>query len=86
MVDASALLNEAWLLLLLSLIVSALVFPFAFIFSFVYGALQRKYRRTPEILLMALCTFLAVFTAMALLELYAGVTLPQVASALAKTG
>lgn len=71
-----------WLLFLLSLIVSALAFPIVFVFSFVYESLSDKYRKTPRILLMAVVTFLAVFATLAFLELYAGVTLPQVASSL----
>jgi len=86
LVDLASIAGETWLLLLLSLIVSALAFPVVFLFSFVYESLADKYRRTPRIVLMALVTFLAVFAALALLELYAGVTLPQVASSLRGTG
>lgn len=82
MVDVSALATELWLLLLLSLVVSALVFPVAFVFSFVYSMLAQKYRKTPKVLLMAVCTFLAVFAVLALLELYVGVTIPEVVGAL----
>jgi len=84
--DVSAILTEVWLLLLLSLVVSAAVFPLAFIYSFVYSALCGKFRKTPKILLMAFCTFLAVFTALAALEIYAGITLPQVAAAFTPQG
>lgn len=86
MVELASLVSEFWLILLISLIVSALAFPIVFVFSFVYESLADKYRRTPRILLMALCTFLAVFAVFVVLELYVGITLAQVAGALASKG
>lgn len=78
------LLTELWLLFLLSLIASVLVFPFVLVFSFIYSWLTRRYERTPRVLLMAFVTFVAVFTALVLLELYVGYTIAQVASLFAQ--
>ena len=82
MVEVVSLLTEAWLLFLLSLVVSAAVFPIVFVFSFIYDALVQKYRRTPRVLLMAVCTFIAVLLCLVFLELYVSVTIPEVVSAL----
>ena len=80
--DLGALLNEAWLVFLLSLVLSALAMPFVIVFSFVYDMLVKRYPRTPAVLLMAVTAFLAVLTAVILLELYVGYTIAQVAGAL----
>ncbi len=81
MVSIAGAITELWLLFLLSLIASVLAFPLVFISSFAYDMLARRFVRTPRILLMALVTFLAVFAAIALLELYVGFTLSQAAAA-----
>ncbi len=83
MVSVAAALTELWLLFLLSLVASALVFPFVFVFSFLYSLLEKRLPRTPRVLLMAFVTFAAVFIALALLEVYVGYTLGEVASSLA---
>jgi predicted PurR-regulated permease PerM len=81
MVDLAALASEAWLVFLLSLVLSALALPFVFVFSFIYEMLQKRFARTPAVVLMAVTTFLAVLTAVILLELYLGYTIGQVAGA-----
>ena len=83
MVDLGGLLSEAWLVFLLSLVLSALALPFVFVFSFVHDLLSKKYAKTPGVLIMAVTTFLAVLTAIVLLELYLGYTIANVASAFA---
>ena len=80
MVSVAGVLSEVWLLFLLSLIASVLAFPFVFVFSFVYDFLSKRFSRTPRILLMVLVTFLAVLTAIVLLEVYVGFTLSQAAA------
>jgi len=79
---AEAFFTNVFLTLLLALIVSVLVFPLVFVFSFVYQSLEKKYKKTPKIILLYACTLLAAVTAVFLLEIYLGYTLPEIASTL----
>ncbi|MBI3587597.1 hypothetical protein HY095_00185 [Candidatus Micrarchaeota archaeon] len=77
------LITEAWLVLLLSLVLSGLALPFVFVFSFVQSYFESRNPKAPRVLLMALTTFLAVLCAVALLEIYLGYTIGDLAGALA---
>ena len=80
--DVIGFLTEVWLLFLLSLIVSAVVFPIVVVCSFFYSWLASRNPRTPKVLFMAVATLLGVFVALVLLELYFGITIPEIASSL----
>ncbi len=80
MVDVSAFLTQAWFVLLFSLIVSLLAFPLVVVFSFVYDYLEKRHAKTPKILWMLICTFLATLVTVVIIEFYLGYTLPQVFS------
>ena len=76
MVELAFVASQAWFLFLLSLAATAGVFPLVFLASFFYEMLLDKYPKTPKILLMLLVTFLGVFAALTLVEIYLEFTLP----------
>ena len=80
MVDVASLVSHAWFIALLSLIVSLLAFPLVIIGAFSHDYLTKHHPKTPQIVIMLLCTFLAVLIAVTILELYFGYTLGQVFS------
>ncbi len=82
MAELSAILNDAWLLFLISIITTLVIFPIAFLSTFVYDSLQKSYPKTPKILLMIITTFVGTFITLLLLYWYlGGVFLPQAAPA-----
>lgn len=78
MVDFTALLSQAWFVLLLSLIVSLLAFPLVIIGAFCHDYLAKHHPKAPQIAIMLFSTFVAVLVAVTILELYFGATLAQV--------
>ena len=80
--DVVVFLTELWLLFLLSLLLSAVLFPLVILSSFFYSWLIAKNPRSPKVLFMAVATLFGVFIALALLELYVGITIPEIASSL----
>lgn len=78
--DVVGFLTEAWLLFLLSLLVSAIAFPLVVLSSFFYSWMVAKNPRSPKVLFMAVATLVGVFIALVLLELYVGITIPELAS------
>ena len=80
--DPGALLYEAWLILLLSILLSAVAFPFVVCLSFLYKLLRKRYPKTPGVLLFAVLTFAGTLAFLVLLELYLGITVGQAAALL----
>lgn len=78
-----ALLDEAWLLFLLSVIVSLVLFPLVFVVSFAYGGLCKRYPSVPKVLWMLACVFASTLAVLVLVEIAAGSVLFQSAGALA---
>ena len=85
MVDLSTVVSHAWFIVLLSLIASLLVFPLVIIGAFLYDYLTAHNSKTPKILIMLICTFVATLITITLLEVYFGYTLGQVFSGTAPT-
>ena len=77
-----AILSQAFFILLFAAFVTVLVFPLVFVTSFLYDYLTGRYEKTPKVLIMLFVTFTASVTAIALIEVYLGYTLPQVIQAL----
>lgn len=80
MIEISGLLTQGWFIFLLSTILSLAIFPLVIVFSFVYEKLETKYSKTPKVLLMLICTFLATLVLVVILEFYFGSTLAQLTS------
>lgn len=78
MVDFTLLGSHAWFLVIFAAVAALVVFPLIVLAAFLYDALQKKWPKTPKVLLMLLCTFLATLAAAIILEVYLGYTLPQV--------
>jgi hypothetical protein len=57
------LLNDAWILLMLSLVAALVLLPLVVFTAFAYDSLCRKYPKSPKILLMGICTYLATLIA-----------------------
>lgn len=57
------ILNDAWILLTLSLVAALVLLPLVVFIAFVYDSLCRKYPKSPKILLMGVCTFLGTLAA-----------------------
>ena len=72
-----AIISQAWFTVLFSLLASLVVFPLVVVGSFIYENLVKRYKKTPKILLMLICTFIATLIAVIILEFYLGFTLPQ---------
>ncbi len=75
---------QVWLLLLLAVIVSLILFPIVFVTSFVYEALSKKYSKTPKVLWMLLCIFVATFAVLLVIELATGSVIFETAGTLAR--
>lgn len=71
-------------LLLIAVAVSIPVFAVAFAMSFIYGWLVEKYKKTPKFIFMWLCSFIACFAVLLIIEIYLGYTLAQALAALSK--
>jgi len=78
-----SLIDEAWLLFLLSLVVSLVLLPVVFVVSFAYGALCRKYENVPRVAWMFVCILVATLAILAFIELVAGSVIYTTAGALA---
>ena len=76
--DITFWLSQLWFLFLLSAVATMLIFPIVFLTTFVYDALIEKYKKTPKILIMLVCTLLAVFVVLFLVEIYLEFTLPKI--------
>lgn len=76
------LLTQAWFVLILSIAATILVFPLVFFMSFIHSLLKKRFKNTPEILLMLFTTFVGVLVAVVLIEIYLDYTLPQLVAAL----
>jgi NADH:ubiquinone oxidoreductase subunit 2 (subunit N) len=64
--------------LIFTIAVTIVVFPLVFVMSFFYDALKKNWKKTPEILVMLLMTFIGVLVAVILLEVYLGYTALEV--------
>ena len=64
--------------LLFTIAVTLAVFPLVFVMSFLYDLMKKSWKKTPEILLMIIVTFIGALVAVVLLEIYLGYTAIEV--------
>ncbi|MBI5224890.1 hypothetical protein HY989_03395 [Candidatus Micrarchaeota archaeon] len=76
MVELSFILSQVWLIFLISLVTTFVIFPLIFLMTFFYEYLERKYEKSPKVLLMLITAFVGVFIAVSLIEIYLEFTLP----------
>ena len=76
MVELSFIFSQVWLIFLISLVTTFVIFPLIFLMPFFYDYLEKKYEKSPKVLLMLITTFIGVLIAITLIEIYLEFTLP----------
>ncbi|MEK6843033.1 MAG: hypothetical protein AABY04_00955 [Candidatus Micrarchaeota archaeon] len=76
MVELSFIFSQVWLIFLISLVTTFVIFPLIFLMTFFYDYLEKKYEKSPKVLLMLITTFIGVLIAITLIEIYLEFTLP----------
>lgn len=76
MVTLEFALSQLWLIFLLSVVATFILFPLIFLMSFFYDHLVNKYEKAPKVILMLIATFVGIFIAILLIEIYLEFTLP----------
>ncbi|MFQ5406276.1 MAG: hypothetical protein ACE5DI_03920 [Candidatus Micrarchaeia archaeon] len=70
MVDFSAIIQDAWILFIISAITTLIIFPIVVITSFLNDSLKKKYPKTPKILLTLISTFIGTLIGVTVAFLY----------------